>query len=317
MAPTDWRPPWPLKFVAFLFILVGVLGVTDMLLKFFVFGGIHLDFVAILALLIGRGLLRWREGWRKSAVFFTWLFLLGTGVMSVTSSLGILFRGKWGTEVGIGSWRVGAWLVPVIGAALSGIAIWMLRVLGRPDVVWHFKNRMLALQLGNIEQGTWNPLRWRFSLGSMFLATAVIAFVLARVTADDILYEETHHLKNARGSGRQVHGVEYGVRTSRFFDRPEELLYVVLSTDNSWRGHVNQPHGPRPHDAWVQTPDGTERVFLSPACQLYEIVDGKLRTRDERVTKAELDDFIEKQPAEWSLDALVKRAEAVRKRQAK
>jgi hypothetical protein len=311
MDVADWRPPRTLRFVAFLFILAGVLGVTEMFVQLYVFNSLDVDLFAILALLMGRGLLRWQEGWRKCAVFFTWMFLVVAGLMLVVSIVNILFGDKWGMETRVGSWRGPAWFAPFVGGTIGGVAYWVRSVLQRPDIVWHFMHRQLALRLGKIRPGSWNPLRWRFSLGSMFLATIVVAFILARLTADDVLYD-THHSINTSSSGGVTHGVEYGVRISRFGVEPDELLYVVLSTGKHWSGPVQV--APLRERAWLSSPSTGEIISLPSDCQLYELIDGEIRSREERVTKAELNDFIATQPAEWSLDALVKHAEQMRTR---
>src|SRR5262245_33617517 len=102
----------------------------------------------------------------------------------------------------------------------------MQRVLTRPYLVWRFNNPNLALQLGGIKRISWNPLHWRFSLGTLFLFMTLAAFVMARLTANDVLNE------TQRRQGGPMYGVEYGIRKSRFSNRPGELVYVVLSKDD-------------------------------------------------------------------------------------
>jgi hypothetical protein len=61
---------------------------------------------------------------------------------------------------------------------------------------------------------------------------------------------------------------------------------------------------------------GGDSVVVPGAQQLHEIVHGIHRSRDDRVTLEELERYLQSaRPIEWSLDALVKHAEEMRKKE--
>lgn len=309
-----WQTPVQLKLVALLFILGGVLGLTETLLGALVHGSFAVNVFALIWLCFGIGLLRWHNGWRRGAIVVVWLYLVVALVKVVVTTIEFLSppRPGIGTEVGIFGRSVGPWVPPLVGLGLVGVAFWMYRVLSRPDIVWRFKNRHLAAQIapGSI---TWNPLRWRFSLGSMFVATAVVAVVLLRATTDEVRYVVS--FQTISNGGRMA---ELGLRHSRFFSSSEELVYVVLSQNNpTRRGHVDSVRGSLSLDVYLRTPDGRQVVRLpATPLQLFEIVNDRIHSRSERVTKSEFDSFMSQSPAEWTLDALVKHAEMLRANQA-
>lgn len=306
-----WQTPLPLKVVALLFILGGVLGLTEMLLGMLVHGSFAVNVFAILWLCMGIGLLRWHNGWRRGAILVAWLYLAMALVMVVISTLEAVFRSRPGVEVSVFAWRVGPWAPPLVGLGLAGVAFWVYRVLSRPDIVWQFKNRHLAEQIAP-GSTSWNPLRWRFSLSSMFVATAVVAVVLLRMTTDEVRYVAS--FQTVSNGGRMA---ELGLRRSRFFGSSNELVYVVLSQDNPTRGgYVDSVRRNRSLEAYVRTHNGEQEVHLPAKNQLYEVVGNRIVSRNERVTKSEFDSFIAQPPAEWTLDALVKHAEKLRTSQA-
>jgi hypothetical protein len=112
--------------------------------------------------------------------------------------------------------------------------------------------------------------------------------------------------------------VEYGVRTSRFGVGSEELTYVVLASwELSGVRRVETGLGPGSQGARLMTPDGNF-IELPGKHQLYGFVGGQLRTRDERVTLAELQDFITTGPNDdWTIDSLVRHAAQMRAKPAR
>lgn len=307
-----WRVPLSLKIVAFLYIVIGALSITEMVLQLAVFDGMYVDIFGLLSIFIGFGLLRWRETWRRWAVGFCWLFFVTAFLMIAMSVWHLASESTRDMKVRIGPWEGGHGGAIAVALLIGAFFYWQIRVLRRPDILHRFKMSRLERFDARRAKSWAQPFgRWRFSLGSLFLLLTVAAFVLLRLTADDVLYE-SHHASNMSTNGSVLREVEYGVQTSRFFSRPDRLIYAVLSTNESnstsnirlWSRHESA-------DAWLELPDGSE-IHLPSDTQLYEIVDGELRTREERVTKAEFDDFLNSDPTDWSLDALVKHAKQMR-----
>lgn len=313
------QPPRSLRLLAFLYILFGMLGVTDAICRLLLISSIRFEVVIpILLILTGLGLLRWRNGWRLFALFLSWLYFAGSSCLVLVLTLDIVFGDRWNSRFSVGPWTAGAWLGPAYGIGIAAVAFWMTRVLSRPDIVRRFKNRQFRQYYDSTQPSSWNPLRWRFSLGSMFLAMIIASFVLVRMNSADV-WHETQHIaqsmsapiigKNGMKLNRMV---EYGVRTSRFGIGRKELTYAVLA---SWelsgvrrvqiRSSLSQP-------TRLRTTEG-DPIELPGKHQLYGFVDGQLRTSDKRVTLAELQDFVERGPNDdWTIDALVRHAEEMR-----
>jgi hypothetical protein len=308
----NWRAPRSLSFVAFLFILFGVLGVSDMLLHWLMHGGLYFNLLAILLLFTGRGLLRWQNGWRICAIVISGLIGVG-GIFDVFMAGHELIAppdASW-------NWTPGSWMGPgealLLGLAICAFVAWQLHLLNRRDIVWRFKNRDLARHLGDGRR-SWNPLHWRFSLQSMFMATIIAAIVMIQLRNDE-LWHHWHHGHLSWGSGTTAHNIEFGTRTSRLFGGPEVLTYVALSNgegSQSGFGYVQTNIGGHGINAQLSTHDQKENIRLPGNEQLYEVIDDHIRSRSERVSKDVLDDFVALHPADWSLDALVEHAQWMR-----
>ena len=92
--------------------------------------------------------------------------------------------------------------------------------------------------------------------------------------------------------------VSYGYRYGRlayvvFLEKPlgESMWFPVSSTF-------------REDKPWFRTPQG-EQIRLPNATQLYEIIDGKLRTSPERVSKEEFEAFMDSSRDRFTIDALL------------
>ena len=301
-----WRVPLSLRIVAYAFILGGVLGVEEMLLDWFVFDAINVN-LSFVGIFIGRGLLRWRESSRGWAVFFTWILLVLFSLWLVSASY-FLLSGPMGSVSANGASLEGV----SIGGGLLGFLVWQLRVLRRPDIVERFKAPRLERLLAYGGRDPAAPRgRWQFSLGGLLVMTAIVAFGLARIGASDVLYTDQQQSTTWAGSDG-VRCVNIVYQTPRFWDGPDRLLCAVLSADGvSMRTRHSSYHD----EVTLIAPDGRELPLPSGA-QLYEVVDGELRSRDERVTLEELQDYLASNPDEWSLDALVQHAEQMRQQHA-
>jgi len=101
------------------------------------------------------------------------------------------------------------------------------------------------------------------------------------------------------GGGR-MGSVEYGVEFGRlayvvFQERRESISGVVVQEERR-RG---DPVVPR-----LSVPDGG-LMRLPGDHQLYEIIDGELATSDRRVSKEDLDAFLDAGSEEYTIDALL------------
>ena len=71
----------PLKIVAWLFIISGILAFIEILITLMK-GHISLDF-GVLGLFIGYGLLKLSRGWRTCALIYLWIFFIGMPTISI------------------------------------------------------------------------------------------------------------------------------------------------------------------------------------------------------------------------------------------
>ena len=123
--PEGRELPTPVKIVAWLFILSGASCALEMVLAPFQ-GRISLQ-AGVLALFVGRGLLRRSDGWRRAALWVS--------VISAIACLGfgafILIRGVpvrvtfFGTAMGF----VGDFAAAIMCAAFSAVSAWTASVL--------------------------------------------------------------------------------------------------------------------------------------------------------------------------------------------
>ena len=301
----EGRFPLSLRVLGFSYILIGTLSIVEMVLQRAVFGGAYVDVVGLLTILIGRGLLLWRETSRRWAVFLR-AFCLTTACCGLVVAILDVFAGSnTNLRAQFGPWSGGSRLA-VVGAAMLGVfSVWQLYVLERPGIVRRFKAAQLERR--NVPAGrmpTDPGRRWQFSLGSLLLFMLTAAFIVARLTAEDVVFE-VRHLTHTWSNGGVIHSVEYAVRSNRFSDQPDQLLYAILSSDNDkWTKHIFEVVGGTSNDAWINSPDG-RRIALPAERQLYEIHQGRLSTRDDRITIDEFDDYMALRPTEWNLESLL------------
>ena len=99
----------------------------------------------------------------------------------------------------------------------------------------------------------------------------------------------------------------YGYRFGR-------LAYVVFVEKCFGESMSSPVHGSSKWDGEVGflTPDG-DRIRLPNRTQLYEIVDGKLGTSPERVTRADFEAFLESRTKRYTIDALLSFVDALSK----
>jgi hypothetical protein len=130
----DSRVPWSLQAVACLFLILGVLAVTEMVLQFTVFGNVYVDPFGPVFILMGRGILLKRETWRYWAVLVCWFVVAGVCIGFV-ALLWLVVSGSTMVEELITS-KPGASRTIIAGVLAVGLFyVWPLYVLTRPTIV--------------------------------------------------------------------------------------------------------------------------------------------------------------------------------------
>lgn len=307
------RMPISLRIVAFGFVLVGVLSAVDMIVQLFFAGKIYINF-GVLFIFIGRGLYQWSERSRSWAAFLTWWTLALVVVWFLVSAYAFI-GGELPDNVTVGISNVTGLLYI---AAFLGYLYWQLCVLRRPDIVQRFQIHRSTWWRGQDNGMSLNPRYWRFSLWSLFLAITVVAFVIVRLQAEELWWQEHAETRSVSYSvGNEFRRVDLGVATHRFFNDADKLRFVLLTRGKAV-GHgasFGSSFYTTRTIGFVTLPDG-RKIQLPRDYQLFEIVDGQLIHRDEHVTKAEFESYFRSRPTEWSIDALIEHAKKLRARPA-
>lgn len=307
----DWSLPWSLQSVAYLFLILGVLDVTEMVLQFTVSGNGHLDPFGPIFILMGRGLLLKRETWRYWAVLTCW-FVVAVVCIGFVVLLWLFASGSTMVEELITS-KPGASRTIIAGVLAVGFFyVWPLYVLTRPTIV-----RLFWTATTRAATGPATPTarvffgRWTFSLRAMLLLMTVAAFVSWRLSDNDFLYK-VYHESMVTSKGDFLNGVELTFLRSRFSNQPDQLLYAVLAHDGPQFPGVAALHSARDSQSgWIELPNG--RHFALPGRnQLYEIHDGRLYTCDERILWRELKDYMDTNPDRYDLESLLNHVWALR-----
>jgi hypothetical protein len=301
LSPKAWRLPVSLRIIAFVFSLFGILCVVEVIVQYALFRSTNINF-GVLTVFIGSGLRKWRDSSRRWAVLWSWLFLIGLGVWW-TLALYVVFGGRFsGTVHG---------LTPAglaFGTCLTAYLIWQIRVLRRPEVLRRFRFPQSVRAASKAHDR--NRQHWlQFSLGSLLLAMIVVTFVMVRVTSNDVRYK----LSDAT-VGLKDGTCHYGVQTSRFGVERDRLAYVIMMDKNTQAYVLQGLRGAT--KLWLQ--EKNLQIDLPGRHQLIEVVDGQVRTRNERVTLTEMQSFLKSQSTDdWTLDGLIRHAEELRAKEAK
>lgn len=302
------RAPFSLKIVGFLFLLEGTMGITGMLLKVFVIKrGMTIDMAAFVTPFVGYGLLRGKEWSRKLALFLTLLLLVAFGVGIVASITMVTFGMPQSTRIEAFGKTFSPLLTMIVFMAGASYCVWQVWVLKRKNVIEFFR----ATRHERIARHTANTERARsrqFSLSTIFMITLLAAFAMLRICADDVQYVESSQFRSTSNGPFDNRNLRYGVKSSRFFDSPDRLTYLLLYRAGD---AVRSTSGSARSSNFVTTPDG-HKISPSSPYQLYEVVDGQTHSREERITLEELIRYVESRPADWSLEALVRHAEQSR-----
>ena len=273
--------------IAYAYIVLGSLGVTEALLELIVLGSISLDGFSVLAIFIGRGLLRWKEGSRHGALLFAGLGIFGAGVASLFLAIacyGLLVPNEVSKNLSVSS----GWIPLILVIAFSiAWSMWQIKLLAGSFAYDFFsaERARLAEQLAK--------RKWQFSLREGLLLVTLVVFLLARAFSGDIRYE-TRAMTNSITDGGAIAGLEYGVKFDRYKVRPVDLAYIVFSRAiGSWSPCVKTGGGSshfKRDTLYIETSDGT-RIALPAEHQICEIIDGTLVWHDLRVTFDEFNEF--------------------------
>lgn len=124
------KVPTALKVVAALFVISGVFDAVEILVSLV---DSHINFnLGVLGIFIGRGLLRFRSGWRTCALVFTWLALVFGPLFAILAA-----SGDFPTYFELFGQRIGDAPPAIVGLffiIFFAIAVWQYRVLTRRDV---------------------------------------------------------------------------------------------------------------------------------------------------------------------------------------
>ena len=115
--------PRPLKIVAYLFIVVGILSVIDTAVELFI-GRININ-LGIFYIVIGQGLLRFNPHSLAWAVFFTWIGLIVLPIAAVAS----FFTSSNFQVFGLNAGQVPHGLCFTLSAAMFVVCCWQLGIL--------------------------------------------------------------------------------------------------------------------------------------------------------------------------------------------
>jgi hypothetical protein len=127
---TQRNIPTPLSVVSYLFLLMGIMSVAEIIGEL-TSGSFRFDF-GVLGIGIFFGLRRYSAGWRRCALWFIWLGMIGLAVAFVYGFLGngpafIQVFGKRYADIPVIS-------LTVVATVFFPIGLWMYRVLTRPNI---------------------------------------------------------------------------------------------------------------------------------------------------------------------------------------
>ena len=297
------RLPLSIRVVAWAFLITGVSSLVDAILQWFVIRHGPALNLHVVAIFIGRGLLRRREGWLRFAWgynAFLLSLLIAATVLAVGFYLFVLAGFADGTNV---TWSAPPGLVLPWLLGVSAYLVWQQRVLSRPDVRDLFRRAADA-------RSAQPARRFQFSLGTLLMLVVLVALILPQVTDVDVLYERrgqgTAHRSDSAGRQWTIH---FGYRSHRFLSKPDEVDYVVFLSDKeqigcgvtSWSSSAGRT------GTILEMPDG-RRIALDGDHQLIEYIDGRYRESRERVSKRQFEAFLASEPAAYTIDALVEYA---------
>lgn len=294
---TSEDAPRSLRFVAYVLWAMGAVWLWGMVMGPLWGDESRFKLGIVLWPLAAVGLLKKRSGWRT----FT-MVMLGLGIVSLAALAALrayeTWEGKW---EGSGVWVFGAGAVRAVAIAGFG---WFAGL----GLLWCWQ--FLVLRSKAVKE--WFTKEWYVrvtiarSTKRMFAVWTVAALVpfLCYWAAPGYLKERPEDTEDTRGSTIGAEHVSYGCR----YGRLAYVVFVEKPMGEGVRSPVKKDRGKG--EATLETPKG-ERVRLPNETQLYEIVDGEVRTSPERVTLEELEAFL-KSGQRYTIEGLLKFAKGER-----
>lgn len=305
---------------------------------------------------IKQALSLWTEEWPCWSVWFVLLPI----------AWGLLRRREWARVAGsmmslmvLLVWLIGlpAWVMVLDGMrryysvlrCYVGLVPWLLVAL---LLYWVFRSLELGPARAWFRNATsrppflvWNPLKWRFSVGTMLLLTAMFALSTYQIA----YHPRWPELWGQRWVERQSlsdpiyfpHGVRFWPRTSdgvqgQSWELPtgdQVNIWYAMQAPRDWReeprvifvqflrGNVRWNPQPKRVEPWFshryhyELPlEGESKAMLPDDVQIFEVVDGELLTSDLRITVLELWSYINQPDGEWTIEGLESYVKDLRER---
>lgn len=337
----DLRIPLGVRVIAGVLIVAGTCSLVHAALDWWTGRGWRIDLGPAVAF-VGWGLLRRREWARVWAAIFAFPLMVASGALL----LFIPFVDPSDLQLTPAFADAPPWLRKSIDwllvLAVFGAGMWAFRYLQRErPATWFLNNGPLPRLI------VWNPLRWRFGLGTLFILTAIVALASidamhhpgirelqaqhwadsvdlsdplyfpngARSLPDREIFSHAYQA-NAAGDGTMLY---YGVTLEGDRSNAPTLAYVVFSRSDSLNTNVSLGRSAsfdRYRDQWsVAFHYSTDADLHFPGpIQLAEVVDNKLRTSDMHITLLEFWSYWNHPDVEWSLDGLERHVKDLRRR---
>jgi hypothetical protein len=249
----------------------------------------ELELAAPLLIWLAVRLLKRSSGARPWAMLFGMVYLLGGIAFAFLALLRPYDQGMYIGDLPISAFP--RWLPFVISALAVAEGAFFVAALRR------LRRQGWFLPAGSVEpvfdRGTRRGLWASAGAGVLIAIASHFLFALVPPPTDEGI------VVNRDG---MLDSVEYGTRVGK-------LAYVVLQRTQGVMEQAVKKHG-RGYAA-IEV-NGLPPIDLPAEDQLHEIVDGRHRSSDERVTLEELHTFMDSRPAAWDIDALVRFAEGRR-----
>ncbi|GEM_PF-6404226 len=304
---TTDQAPRAVRVIAYLVWLAAATSAWGMILGLVLGRGFDLDLSFLLSGLTALGFLHARRGWRTFAVVILWISVT-VALIVVVYFVYCLTSGSFRTTLKFFSipvndfWVFGSQSIAILKVAMicwflatAGISLILLWILRRPAVRDWFN--FLPFCRVNITPVTKHMLILVAILGIVPAGLAQLPYVLLPRPVNTAQYA------SSRSDNRGLCAA-FGYRFNR-------LAYVVF---------VETPHGQSmssPVQSWTSGSDlfgrepavlevpGGKKVTLPNATQLYEIVEGELRSSPERVSREQFEAFMDSNPEHFTINALL------------
>jgi hypothetical protein len=286
MEPEAGSLPRSLRAIALFYVFLGTTALLFLLFSL-LREEVRLD-LSFLLIWLGIALLKRSEGARWWGALIAW-FLAGGGGLFLVISLATSLPLEWRIE---GKFVMPAprWAVALLGGAVLVLGLSVALAL----------RRLARRGLFRVPRGIALDRRSRLQVLAAMAASLVLS-------AAGVIWWRS--IPDAEDEGWTINKgperlffVGHGTRCGK-------LAYVVFARAEGYLSHPIRRG--RPGEAYLEKPDGT-RILLPGEHQLYEVSNGILRSSDRRVSREELEAFLDSHPEEYTLDALLEFVEGLR-----